>query len=71
MEFVAEPRGTEQEFRNATSGSASGAATKVIMDAYLAGFAGSERATLVTLDKALSKLGQKTGTVTVLLINCA
>ncbi len=56
VEFLGEPSGTENAFGHATVGSAKKSATKVIMDAYLAGFAGAERATLVTLDKALSKL---------------
>ena len=67
VEFVGEPSGTEKSFRHATAGSAKKSATKVIMDAYLAGFAGSERATLVTLDKALSKLGHRAGTIVLLL----
>lgn len=67
VEFMGEPLGTEKAFRHATAGSAKKSATKVIMDAYLAGFAGSERATLVTLDKALSKLGHRAGTTVLLL----
>jgi len=67
VEFIAEPSGTEHAFRHATGGAGKKAATKVIMDAYLAGLAGSERATLVTLDKALSKLGHRAGTVTLLI----
>ena len=67
VELVAEPQGMEQSFRHATAGSAKKSATKLIMDGYLAGFAGSERATLVTLDKALSQLGHRAGAATLLI----
>jgi len=56
VDYSDEPQGVEAAFRRATSGFAAKPATKVVMDAYLVGFAGSQRATLVTLDKALSKI---------------
>ena len=56
--FAAEPQGTEQAFRHAAADSANKAATKVIMDAYLAGFAKTEQAILITFDKALCKVAK-------------
>jgi len=62
VEFAAEPQGIELAFRNAAVHSANKAATKVIMDAYLAGFAKTEHVTLITFDKALCKIASDTKT---------
>lgn len=41
-------------------------ATKAVMDAYFAGFAAAEGATLVAFDKALQKMAKRAG----LVVNC-
>ena len=61
MEFAADPPGMEQAFRSSASAFAKQAATKVIMDAYLDGFAKAGGATLVTFDKALCKIAKRAG----------
>ena len=62
VEFIPEPRGAETAFRHTLSGLAKKAATKVVMDAYLVGFASAEKATLVTFDKALCKMAERSKT---------
>lgn len=73
VELVTEPKGMEPAFRHAAEEFAKRAATKVLparkvlMDAYLCGFAETEQATLVTLDKPLIKLAQRRGVMHTLL----
>ena len=59
VEFANEPRGLEATFRRISAALAKQAATKAIMDAYLAALAESERATLVTADRALGAIARR------------
>jgi toxin-antitoxin system PIN domain toxin len=59
VEFVAEPKGIEPVLRGVLSEFAKKSATKAIMDAYLVGFAETEKATLVTFDKALCTMAAR------------
>ncbi len=61
VEFAAERHGLERAFREATVGVRKQKASKVLMDAYLIGFAGVENATLVTFDKGMSKVAKRAG----------
>ena len=67
VEFAAEPKGIESAFRQSLEEFANKSATKVIMDAYLVGFASVEKATLVTFDKGLCKLAAQSKTAHLLL----
>jgi toxin-antitoxin system PIN domain toxin len=58
VELATEPRGVDKPFRRALSPVTTQSATKAIADCYLAGFAASAGAHLVTLDKALAALGR-------------
>jgi toxin-antitoxin system PIN domain toxin len=62
VEFAAEPQSTGHAFRQAAFGSPAKAATTVIMDAYLVGFAGTMPAALVTFDRALCKIAKRVET---------
>jgi uncharacterized protein len=57
VDLAADPKGLDLVFRRASAGFAKESATKAIMDAYLAAFAETEGATLVTFDKGLARLG--------------
>jgi toxin-antitoxin system PIN domain toxin len=59
VELAADPKGLDLVLRRAASGFGKEAATKAIMDAYLAAFAETERATLITFDKGLAKIGRR------------
>jgi hypothetical protein len=61
VELAAEPGGVESLFRLGAKEAAGKRATKAVMDAYLAGFAAAEGATLVTFDKALQKMAKRAG----------
>lgn len=61
VDFAAERHGLDRLFREATAGVKKQKATKALMDAYLIAFAGIENATLVTLDKGMSKLANRAG----------
>ncbi len=61
VEFATEPRGLDPALRLTLADFSKKAATKAIMDAYLAAFAEKEAATLVTFDKALARLAQRRG----------
>lgn len=54
VEFAGEPPGIEPALRRSLSDHANQPATRAIMDAYLAAFAQTAGATLVTFDKALA-----------------
>ena len=65
--FAEEPQGVESAFRQSLEEFGNKSATKVIMDAYLVGFAKVEQATLVSFDKALCRLAARWKTSHVLL----
>ena len=67
VDFAIEPKGLESAFRQSLEGFANKPATKVIMDAYLVGFAVVEKATLVSFDKGLCKLATQSKTPCLLL----
>lgn len=67
VDFVAEPKGIESVFRQSLKAFANRTATKVIMDAYLVGFADAEQATLVSFDRGICKLAAKSNTSFLLL----
>jgi predicted nucleic acid-binding protein len=67
VEFATEPRLLESFFRDATKPFATKAASKALMDAYLAGFANAARATLVTFDMALVRIAEHRGIPALLL----
>ena len=61
VEFYAEPRGLDAEFREATAPAAGKAASKWIGDCYLLAYAKQSDAALVTFDRALHELARKRG----------
>jgi toxin-antitoxin system PIN domain toxin len=61
VEFYAEPRNAETEFRMATEPFAAKLATKWVADCWLLAFAEASRARLVTFDKGLYALARKQG----------
>jgi predicted nucleic acid-binding protein len=60
VEFAAEPLGIESAFRRSLRPFTNLFATRTIMDVYLAAFAEMEHATLVTLDRGLARIAQRT-----------
>lgn len=66
VEFQPEPHGLDPVLRRAAAEFAKKHAPKAVMDAYLAGFAETAGATLVTFDKALARLARRRGSAHVL-----